>query len=154
LEHSLVSLSKWEARWKKPYLSVEKHTREEVIDYIRCMTITQNVKDEIYYVLTTQNLKMVEDYIADPMTATTFQLEGGKKKRRNKEVITSELIYYWMVMYQIPFECEKWHLNRLMTLINICSIKNDPGKKRSRSETLQQYAALNAQRRKILNTKG
>lgn len=155
LEHSLVSLSKWEAKWKKPFLSDKNRTREELIDYIRCMTITQNVDATCYLGLTEKNLKDIEVYITDPMTATTFSEDHKKKKgKKSREIITSELIYYWMVMYNIPFSCEKWHLNRLMTLINICSVKQEPPKKMSRSKILQEQYALNAQRRKMLNTRG
>jgi hypothetical protein len=152
LEHSLVSISKWESKWKKPFLSKTPKTNEETLDYIRCMTITQNVPKETYYMLPSAIIQEIQDYIEDEMTATTFtsQNSGGK----NKEVITSELIYYWMIAYNIPFECQKWHLNRLITLINICSIKNQPPKKRSRSEIINQNRILNKARRKQLQTRG
>lgn len=152
LEHSLVSLSKWESKWNKPFLTNNAKTREETIDYIRCMTITQNIKPEVYYNITQENIEKVDEYINAPMTATTFSDTDSKKI--NKETTTSELIYYWMVALQIPFECQKWHLNRLITLIRICNIKNQPGKKRSTKETLSQYAALNAARRAKLKSKG
>ena len=114
LEHSLVSLSKWEAKWHKPYLVPEPHTREETIDYIRCMTITQNVPKDTYNKLTSRHFKQVDEYINDSMTATWFS--NQKKGNNSSEQITSELIYYWMVSFGIPFECQKWHLNRLMAL--------------------------------------
>lgn len=152
LEHSLVSLSKWESKWCKPFLTNKPKTREETIDYVRCMTLTQNVKPEVYYNLTQENLEEIHRYIDAPMTATTFSETESKKTSR--EVTTSELIYYWMVTLEIPFECQKWHLNRLITLIRVCNVKNQPPKKQSKRETLRQYAALNAARRAKLNSKG
>lgn len=152
LEHSLVSLSKWEARWNKPFLTRDEKTVEESLDYIRCMTITQNVKDEAYYLLTKKQLEIINEYIDEPMTATTFSKMNNKGK--NREIITAEIIYYWMVVLNIPFECQKWHFNRLITLINVCNIKNEPPKKMGRREILNQNRKINMQRRKALNTKG
>ena len=151
LEHSLVSLSKWESKWHKPFLSKEERTSEESIDYIRCMTITQNVEPEAYKYITSENIKAVTDYIGEPMTATTFHDE---KKGVNREIITAEVIYYWMVALQIPFECQKWHLNKLIALIKVCEVKNQPPKKMSKKETMSRNAALNAARRRSLNSKG
>ena len=151
LEHSLVSLSKWEAKWHKPYLSKEPKTLEETIDYVRCMTLTQNVDPHVYTALTPTLLAKVSAYIDASMTATTFP-KGNKPPSR--EIITSEIIYYWMVFYNIPFECQKWHLSRLLTLINVCNVKNAPQKKMSRQEIMTRNRALNAARRKKLNTRG
>jgi len=151
LEHSLVSISKWEAKYHKPFLSREEKTSEETIDYIRAMTLTQNVDPDVYNRLTNENIFQIRDYIDDPMTATTFRNDHSSP---NREIITSELIYYWMVASNIPFECQKWHLNRLLTLIRICSIKNQPQKKMGKNELLSRNAALNAARRKKFNTKG
>lgn len=152
LEHSLISISKWEAKWHKPFLSREAKNYEETVDYIRCMTLTQKVDPQVYYALTEENLRRINQYIEDPMTATWFSEE--KKGGRSREIVTSELIYYWMVALQIPWECEKWHLARLLTLIRICEIKNQPPKKRSKRDILSRNAALNAARRKRLNSKG
>lgn len=152
LEHSLVSLSKWESKWCKPFLSKGERTAEEIIDYIRCMTLTQNVDPDVYWCLTEENLRAVNQYIEAPMTATWFSGDRGGKPGR--EQVTSELVYYWMVALGIPFECQKWHLNRLLTLIRVCDIKNRPPKKMGRKETMSQYAAVNAARRKKLNSKG
>lgn len=157
LEHSLVSISKWESKWHKPFLASEKKTNEEIIDYIKCMTITQNVDDTVYYFLTNENFKAVNSYIENPMTATTFSVYGQQKNMptRKNEVLTSEVIYYWMVSYQIPFECQKWHLNRLITLIRVCNIKNNAGnQKMSKRDTMANNRMLNDARRKKLNTKG
>lgn len=151
LEHSLVSVSKWESKWNKPFLGKEKKSIEETIDYIRCMTITQNIDPVIYNGLTTDNIEAVNKYIDAPMTATTFPDNKGKI---NREVITSELIYYWMTALNIPMECQKWHLNRLLTLIRICNVKSQPGKKMSKREIMQRNSALNAARRAKLNSKG
>ena len=151
LEHSLVSISKWEAKWHKPFLDGKDKTPEQIIDYVRCMTITQNVNLEVYTRLTEGNLKDINDYIENSMTATTF---SDINQTPNREIITSEIIYYWMVAFNIPFECQKWHLNRLLTLIKVCNVKNNPPKKMSRNEILQRNKALNEARRKKYNTKG
>lgn len=152
LEHSLVSLSKWESKWKKPFLSNKEKTYEETIDYIKCMTLTQNVNDTVYNLLDKDNIEKINKYIGDPMTATTFKEDPNKKGGR--EIITSELIYYWMISLNIPFECQKWHLNRLLTLIKVCGIKNQPPKKMSKKDVMSRNAALNAARRKQMNSRG
>lgn len=152
LEHSLVSLSKWESKWHKPFLAKNNKTLEETIDYIKCMTITQNVNPNVYEHLTKQNMDMIGKYIDDSMTATFFTEE--KMRRTNSEIITSELIYYWMIALNIPFECQKWHLNRLLTLIKVCNIKNQPPRKMSTRDRLSRNAALNEARRKKFNSKG
>lgn len=152
LEHSLVSLSKWESKWCKPFLAKDNKTTEETIDYIRCMSITQNVDPDIFKNITNENIDMVHKYIESPMTATWFHDEKGGKS--NSEQITSELVYYWMISLNIPFECQKWHLNRLLTLIQVCNIKNKPPKKRSKKDIMSRNTALNEARKKRLNTKG
>lgn len=152
LEHSLVSLSKWESKWHKPFLAKNNKTLEETIDYIKCMTITQNVNPNVYEHLTKQNMDMIGKYIDDSMTATFFTEE--KMRRTNSEIITSELIYYWMIALNIPFECQKWHLNRLLTLIKVCNIKNQPPRKMSTRDRLSRNAALNEARRKKFNSNG
>lgn len=152
LEHSLVALSRWESKWNKPFISNKSKTLEELVDYIRCMTLTKNVDPMVYSSLSNENIKAVNAYIEAPMTATTFsKMDGGKP---NREIVTSELVYYWMVALNIPFECQKWHLNRLLTLIRVCNIKNQPPKKMSRRELVSRNAALNAARRQQMNTKG
>lgn len=152
LEHSLVSVSKWEAKWRKVFLSKKDKTNEEVIDYIKCMTITQNVDPDIYRYLTKENIDEIQEYITAPMTATWFSDETHSSS--SSEQVTSELIYYWMIAQNIPFECQKWHLNRLLTLIRVCSIKNKSPKKMSKSEIMMRNASLNAARRKQLNSNG
>lgn len=153
LEHSLVSLSKWESKWKKPFLSSEK-SLEEIRDYVRCMTLTQNVKPEVYIALNKDNINDVINYIDDPMTATWFNEDESKSPTRKKEIITAEIIYYWMISLQIPVEFQKWHLNRLMTLIKVCSIKNAPDKKMDKKALLSRNANLNAARRAAMRSRG
>lgn len=153
LEHSLLSISKWESKWCKSFLDAKhEKTFEETIDYIKCMTLDKNVSDEVYGCLTQANLDAIHEYISAPMTATYFSNhENGKK---NNEQITSELIYYWMIALQIPFECQKWHINRLLTLIRVCNVKNQPPKKMSKRDIMSRNAALNAARRQQMNSKG
>lgn len=154
LEHSLVSLSKWESKWNKPFLTKNEKSYEETMDYIKCMTLTRNVDPITYQYLSNENIRQINEYIEAPMTATTFSNTGKKSGNLNGEQITSELIYYWMVALNIPFECQKWHLNRLITLIQVCNIKNSPPKKMSRRAIMNQNSALNAARRKKYNTSG
>lgn len=151
LEHSLVSLSKWEAVYQIPFLTEKQKTTEQTLDYIRFMTITQNVDPEIYKALPSSCLNKVEDYIRNPMTATTI---SNSNKKGGRQIITSEVIYGWMVVLHIPFECEKWHLNRLLTLIQVCSELNNPGKKMSKKELLERNRALNEARKVSLHTRG
>ena len=151
LEHSLVSVSKWESKWNEPFLSKKNKTAEQTLDYIKCMTITQNIDEIVYNALTTENINEINNYISAPMTATTFANDTIKK---SNEVITSELIYYWMISLNIPMECQRWHLNRLLTLVRVCNVKNQPPKKMSKKELMSRNAALNAARRSKLNSSG
>ena len=143
LEHSLLSISKWEAKWKKPFMSKEQKTQEEFIDYVRCMTVSPKVNPAVYYRLTRKNFDTIERYIQDPMTATTFH--SWKKEKPGKKIITSEQVYYWMVAAQIPWEAEKWHFNRLMTLLRIYGIENS-NSKMSKRDIYKQNRAINAAR--------
>lgn len=152
LEHSLVSLSKWESKWHKAFLTKEVKTREETLDYIKCMTITQNVKPETYNYISDKLIDQINSYIENPMTATV--ISKRKNVGPNREVVTSELIYYWMISLNIPSEYQKWHLNRLLTLIEVCNIKNTPPKKMGKKALMSRNASLNAARRKQLNTNG
>jgi hypothetical protein len=147
LEHSLVSLSKWESKWHKPFLSKGEKTGEEFLDYIRCMTLDSNVDPDLYYRLSADNYDQIEKYIGDSMTATTFSDDSNRKQ--NRDIITAEIIYYWMISLNIPIEqCERWHLSRLITLIRVCNIKNAPPKKRNKGDTALKYARMNAARKK------
>lgn len=154
LEHSLISISKWESIWKKPFLSNTPKNRIESISYIECMTINKNVNSQCYLALTDEQLSMVNKYIDDPMTATTFSNNTKNGSRASNRSVTSELIYYWMISFNIPKEMEKWHLSRLLTLIKICNIENSPKSNMSKTEIAAQNRALNAARRKKYGTKG
>jgi hypothetical protein len=152
LEHSLVSLSKWESKFCKPFLSKQEKTLEETIYYVKCMTLTQNVNPDVYNRLTDANIEEINRYIEAPMTATRFSDE--RNGRSGREQITAELIYYWMIALNIPPEYRKWHLNQLLTLIKVCEVKNRKPKRKSQGDIMRRNAALNAARRKQLNTKG
>lgn len=133
LEHSLLSISKWESKYHKPFLSKsdnDKRTPQEMLDYIKCMTLNTNVPSMVYDVLTKENIYAINDYITDSMTATTVKKSMGP----NTQIVTSELIYYWMTAFNIPFECEKWHLNRLMTLIKVCNAMSNPPSKNAKPD--------------------
>lgn len=152
LEHSLLSISKWEAKWKTPFFSEKEMTPALFKDYVKCMTITPNVNPLAYECLTYKQIKEIKDYVQDSRTATTIKTTSSSKIKRT---ITSELIYYWMFAQNIPIECEKWHINRLMTLIEISSIESNPKKqKMGRREIYAQNAELNRQRRAMHHTKG
>lgn len=152
LEHSLISLSKWESKWKKAYLTEEVKNYLQSIDYIRCMTISKGVNPDYYFALTSKDLNVINQYINDTMTATTItKIDQSKKK---KEILTSELIYYYMIQFQIPFECEKWHLNRLLTLIEVCGAKGTPEKKIPMKDVYARNKALNEANRKKFKTRG
>ena len=153
LEHSLVSISKWESKWHKPFLTNDPKSREQVVDYIRFMTLTQNVDPRVYDCIPDDTLIRINDYIDDPMTATWFT-DDKKKPKRSRETITSELIYFWMIQAGIPFECQKWHLNRLITLIRVCAKKSEKPKKMPKRKTWDEWSAINAARRAKLNTRG
>lgn len=151
LEHSLVSISKWESKFCKSFFYTKEKTKEELLEYIKCMTINDNVNADVYYGLTSSNIKDIKNYIDSPMTATTIR---ELSKAPSREIITSEILYYDMIAFGIPFECQKWHINRLITLIRVCNAKNGTQRKMSKAEQMAQYKALNASRRAALNSKG
>lgn len=150
LEHSLISISKWESKWKKSFINSEKQIGDELYDYIRCMC-QEDISLELIKNLGSEAIDQIINYIYDPMSATT--VTNIENKTRNKEIVTSELIYYWMIALNIPFECQNWHLNRLLKLIEVCNSKNNP-KKMGKNEIYKQNRDLNAARRKALKSKG
>lgn len=152
MEHSLASLSKWESKMGKPFLSKDAKTYEESLEYLKCMMLTPNVTEDVFEYLMSHKLREVDEYINSSMTATILPPNRGRKGR--PETITAEVIYYWMIAMQIPAEYEYWHLNKLITLIGVCNVKNSPTKKRSSDEILRDQMALNAERCKQLNSKG
>ena len=161
LEHSLISISKWESKYHKPFLAKSKKTDEETMYYIKCMVLDDDFDIEQDLYLNAETIYRINQYINDPMTATWFNQKDGKdgKDKKNKkapssEQITSELIYYWMVALNIPFECERWHINRLLTLIEVCNVKNEKPKKMSKKELYSRNSSLNELRRRQMNTHG
>lgn len=154
LEHSLISLKKWEQKWHKPFLGKEEKTEEQIKDYIRCMTLTQNINPEIYKYLPADIFQKILDYIDDPMTATWFSDVDKKQGIGRREVVTAEIIYYWMITLNIPVEFQKWHLNQLLTLIRVINAKNAAPKKMSKKDIFARNAKLNAARRAKHKTKG
>ena len=153
MEHSLISVSKWEARWHKAYNTKREKTPEELLDYFRCMTINR-ADPEVFNRLTAQNIEDIMTYINEPMTAVYFPSQEESNSTGPKDTVTSELLYYYMITFGIPFECEKWHLNKLLALIEVCARKNAPAKKMSRSAINAKNTKLNAARRRAHNTKG
>lgn len=153
LEHSLASLALWESKWHKPFLSKNEKTTEETLDYIKCMVVDGEFPENIpiEYILSTKQFDLINDYISNPMTATWF---NESNSRPSRDVITSERIYYWMTIFNIPFECQYWHLNRLLTLIRVCSVENAPKKKMSKRDIYSQNRALNAARRSKSGSRG
>ena len=152
VEHSLNAISRWESKWKKPFLSEGQKTVEETRDYIRCMNLTPGIPEEEFKYLPNWVSDKIAEYITSPYTATTITNHGPQKKSR--EIITAEIIYYWMVSYQIPFECADWHYDKLMKLIQVCSIKSEKPKKMPHGQAMAQQRALNAQRRSQFNSAG
>lgn len=153
IEHSLYAIAKWESQTKKPFLSEENLHGELLLEYIRCMTLEEGVDRDSYKGISRYDIERVRQYMNDSMTATWFKQDPAKSKRPGK-VITAEIIYYYMVELGIPFECEHWHFNRLMTLITVCIEKQQPPKKMAKKDVLSQYANLNAARRARLKSKG
>ncbi len=152
LEHSLLSVSKWEAKFQKPFLTNGEKTTEEILHYIKMMVLTPGFSDELFSKFSEQNFKEINDYIDSNESATTFSdlpKTGGRS-----EIVTSELIYYWLVTFRIPFECQTWHLSRLFSLIRICNLKNTKPKKMSKREIAERNRDLNARRKAALGTSG
>lgn len=152
LEHSLVSLSKWESQFEIPFLSTKDKTTEQILWYIRAMTLTPNIPPEVFQHISQDNIDNINEYITANMTATRFSARPEQKFSR--EVITAELIYYWMTAHNIWIECQHWHVNRLLALIKVCNLKNAPPKKMSKQEAASQQRTLNAQRKAQLGTRG
>lgn len=151
LEHSLVSLSKWEQKFEKPFLAPGQKTTKEILEYIRCMCLTDDIPPEVFQKLSDENIEQINSYIEKKMTATWF---SNTKAAKSSETITSELIYYWLTVFSIPFEVQYWHLNRLLTLVKVCMEKNAKPKPMSRAAAAEQQRALNAERKKQLGTRG
>lgn len=155
MEHSLVSISKWESKWRVPFLqSLEKRsiTPEQLQDYFKCMTINKNVDDSVYLNLSQENINEIIDYINSPMTATWFSEDN--QTGSGKEIVTAEVVYYYMIELNIPFECQKWHFQRLWTLIKVVNEKRKPSKKMSKQQIYSRNKALNEARRAKMKSKG
>ena len=153
LEHSLISISKWEAKYHKPFFAKDEKTYSETLDYIRFMILDEDINfDDI--VFDNQTIEQINAYINDPQTATWFSKNVKGAGKKSSEQVTSELVYYWMIALNIPFECEKWHFNRLLTLIEVCNVKNEKPKNIPKKDLYSRNAALNALRRQQMNTRG
>ncbi len=154
LEHSLISLQKWEARWHIPFLTKKPKTLEQTIDYVRCMCLTSNVKEDVFYCIPKSEMDRIADYIKDPMTATTITRRGPKGVAKKQKIVTAEVIYYWMIALNIPSEYKKWHLNQLLMLIQVINAEEAPKTKRKPHEVMNDYRAINEANKKRFNTKG
>lgn len=154
MEHSLLSISKWESKWCKPFLKNDEKTDEEIIDYFRCMTLNENVNPYTYLCLTQKNRQDIIQYINASHTATWFGKSTNNKSGYNRKILTSEYIYYKMIACGIPFECEKWDISRLFTLIRVCYEENKPNRSRSKRDIMMENRRLNRERRKKYNSKG
>lgn len=152
LEHSLVSISKWESKWEKAFLGKQRKTEQEIADYVRCMTLTQNVDPEVYSRLSSENYREIQKYIHAPMSATYLPEEESSSGQQ--DVVTAELIYFWMIEYNIPVEFQKWHFNRLWALIRVCSMKKSDPKKKSINQIVQRNRAINATNRARFHSNG
>lgn len=153
LEHSLLSISKWESKWNKAFLTDSKKTKEELLDYIKCMSLSPVSNNYVFLALSNDNIEEIAEYINSPMTATHVNFANDKKSAK-KEIMTSELIYYYMIQANIPFECEKWHINRLFALLKVCAAKNAPKQKTNTPSVARSQAALNAARKAKYKTRG
>jgi len=152
MEHSLVSIHEWEKQWHKPFLKkFPKKTTDETVSYLACMSLRDDVDPKVFYAIPKGEMERINKYIEDPMSART---KSSGQRSAKRETITAELIYFWMFTYNIPYECREWHLNSLLSLIELCSIKNTPPKKMSASQKYAKYNALNNARRKAFHTKG
>lgn len=151
LEHSLISVAKWESKWRIPYLSAKKRTGRQELDYIRCMAVGPVKDKHVFEVLSAENISQIREYIDEPMTATTFT---KSERPASKDVVTSEVLYCRMFANNIPMECQKWHLNRLLTLIRVCDASAGPRQKMTKRQTATRYAEQNALRRAKYNTRG
>lgn len=156
IEHSLLSIRKWESKWHKPFMTQTQKTQAEQKDYVRCMTIGYELPEEVYATLDAQEMNEVFTYMNEPMTATWFS-ENDQKQAKSKmgsETVTYEIVYYWMSKLNIPYDCEKWHINSLMTLIKVSMLKEQPSKKMSKRDVMSQNRALNEQRKAKMKSKG
>lgn len=151
LEHSLYSISKWEEKTKKPFLTADEKTLDDLILYVQCMALPKKIDSTVARLVLTKHSQEFQQYLEDPMTATTFHEDNS---RHNREIVTAELVYYWMTAAQIPFETQYWHINKLMTLIRIAGIKSQPPKKMGKHGTMKSNAAINAARRAKLGSAG
>lgn len=154
IEHSLISVAKWESKWHMPYLSDSPRSPIQELDYIKCMIIGSIPNDLTLKTLSAENIKLIRDYINNPMTATTFQKNSKSTGRGKKENTTAETIYAHMFAHSIPIDCQKWHLNRLLTLLRVCDLKNSPRDKMTKKQTAMWNAEQNALRKAKYNTRG
>jgi hypothetical protein len=152
LEHSLVSLSKWESKWEVPFLGEKPKTTEMVLDYIECMILTPDPPADWISKLSKENIEEITAYFDSKQSATWFNDHHPEPK--TGETITSELVYYWLDICDIDWQAQYWHLNRLLTLVKIHTVKQAKPKPMSRSEMLRRRRALNKQRLKEMEEGG
>lgn len=160
LEHSLLSISKWEAEWEIPFLNTDK-TSEQSLSYIKCCVLDDDFDELLLNTLSDKNILDFNAYLSKGMTAKKIidlrsSLSQKRKSRRpaSQKALTSEDIYYSMIQFHVWKECEEWPLQRLLSLLQLCSLKSNSTGEMSKSDQAKFYREENARRKAKYHTNG